>query len=72
MQIEPALLIQWKTEDCKREREEWGNRDEIAALLFSDAEPEMTEQSWWQQADYLSAPLTQVPEPCSNISGYLG
>lgn len=70
MQIEPVLLINWKTENYKREREKWGNRDEIAAL-FSDAEQEMTGQNWWQEEDYLTAPLTHVPEPCSNISGYL-
>lgn len=44
MQIEQALLIQGKTENCKREREKEGNRDEIAAFLFSDAEAEMIEQ----------------------------
>lgn len=52
MQIEPAPLIQRKTKNCKREREKWGNRDEIVALLFPDAGPEMTEQNWWQQEDY--------------------
>lgn len=71
MQIEPAPLIQQKTENCKKEREKWGNRDEITALLFSDAKPETTEQNWRQQEDYPTALLTQVAEPCSNVSGYL-
>lgn len=71
MQIEPAPLIQQKTENCKKEREKWGIRDEITALLFSDAKPEMTEQNWRQQEDYPTALLTQAAEPCSNISGYL-